>query len=395
MAAVSSRDILEVLRAFKIADDSNVPRNIESIKVSNPSPINMLAVFRFDNQPYYILIDDTADDDVNYILNQMKSAKAGLNGQLIANPKDESITYGMPFKGKECYLFKVMTDKKRLDSELAKRYPDRSRGVWQKYIKAGFVSVNDKVIISPKHEINDSDNIAIDIPESPDYSDTKLPIIYIDDNVIVIDKPSGVLTHAKGPICEEFTVADFFRQYTSYNLDTNRPGIVHRLDRDTSGLLIGARNHETAVSLQKQFADRKVKKIYYAVVKGVLKHKSAKLDLPIGRNLANPSSFRVDPTGKQAITEYQVIDETDKMSLVELRPKTGRTHQLRVHLSYLNAPILGDRVYGKKADRLYLHAAKLEITIPNGKRHIFESKLPSEFIKIFPKAANDEEYILK
>jgi 23S rRNA pseudouridine1911/1915/1917 synthase len=178
-------------------------------------------------------------------------------------------------------------------------------------------------------------------------------------------------------------VADFFRRYTTYNLDTNRPGIIHRLDRDTSGIMIGARNPQTAVLLQKQFADRLAKKTYMAVLDGIPKLPKAQLDLPIGRNPTAPSTFKVDVKGKSALTRYEVIAETDKYSLVKLMPRTGRTHQLRVHMRYINTPILGDKVYGKSADRLYLHAMSLEITIPVGQRRIFEAPVPAEFTDKF------------
>jgi 23S rRNA pseudouridine1911/1915/1917 synthase len=290
----------------------------------------------------------------------------------------------MPYKGKGCYLFVVVSDKKRLDAELSLRYPENSRSTWQKFIKSGFVSVNGQTITTSKHEVVDTDKIAVNVPEKTDFSDSKLPIVYIDDNVIVINKPVGVLSHSKGALNDEFTVADFFKKYTTYNSDTNRPGIIHRLDRDTSGIMIGARNKETAVLLQKQFADRKTAKTYLAIVDGIPKLTRANIDLPINRNPSAPSTFVVDSKGKSAITKYEVIDSTNKYALVRLQPQTGRTHQLRVHMKYLNTPIHGDKIYGKPADRLYLHAASLEITIPNGNRQTFTAAIPVEFKKIFP-----------
>jgi len=112
---------------------------------------------------------------------------------------------------------------------------------------------------------------------------------------------------------------------------------------------------------------------------------AAKIDLPIGRNPSAPSTFRIDPNGKPAQTTYHVLTENDTQSLVELKPTTGRTHQLRVHLAHLNAPILGDRVYGKSSDcRMMLHAQKLEITLPSGERKVFEAAIPNEFKRFFP-----------
>lgn len=384
MAKLSSRDILDILRRFELAGDENVPRHIESVKTSNPNPINTLVSFNFNRNQFFILLDDTADDDIEYIMKQIRTKKSTITGKLLENPADSQTTYALPFKGKGCYLYQVISDKKRLDGELARRYPETSRSTWQKYIKAGHVSINGTVVTSTKHEVTDVDAISINTPDAPDFSDKDLPILYIDDNVIVINKPIGVLSHAKGVLSDEFTVAEFFRRYSSYNADTNRPGIIHRLDRDTSGVMIGARNLETATMLQKQFADRKTKKTYFAVLNGVPKLDKANIDLPIARNPTAPSTFRVDGKGKSALTRYEVIARDDKHALVKLQPQTGRTHQLRVHMAYINTPILGDKVYGKSAARLYLHAYSLEITIPSGNRTTFTAPLPPELINFFP-----------
>lgn len=385
MVKVSSSDIIAILRRFEVATDEHMPRHIEQLVFSHPNPINTLVSFRFNRQQYYVLFDDTAEDDTNYILEQVRTHKLDTIGEVIENPNDHLTTYALPFKGKEVYVFAVRSTKKRLDTTLAERYPDISRSTWQKHIKAGHVSVNGTEQTSPKYDVSDSDSLEISIPEAADFSTHELPIIYLDDNVIVINKPAGILAHAKGALNEEFTVAEFFRRYTTFGLGTNRPGIVHRLDRDTSGVMIGARNPETAHLLQQQFADRKTKKTYTAVVNGLLKQSEAKIDLPIDRNPNAPSTFRVDPKGKSAVTRYHVLatDAADALSLIELRPETGRTHQLRVHMQYLGAPILGDRVYGKPADRLYLHATKLEITIPISQRSVFEAPVPPEFSEFF------------
>lgn len=386
MVKISSADIVTILRKFELANDDNVPRHIEQVKFSNPHEKNTLVSFRFNKQGFYILIDETAEDDTDYVIEQVHTAKYDVKGDVVENPNNNMMTYALPFKGKEVYLFAVTSDKKRLDVLLAERYPDTTRSTWQKHIKAEHVSVNGVVCISPKYDVTENDAIVITIPDATDFSTDELPILYLDDNVIVINKPVGVLTHAKGALNDEFTVGEFFRRYTTVGLDTNRPGIVHRLDRDTSGVMIGARNPETASLIQKQFADRKTKKTYLAIVEGVLKEREAKIDLPISRNPSAPSTFRVDAKGKSAITSYTVLEvnDTETQSLVELRPFTGRTHQLRVHMKYLGSPIVGDRVYGKAADRLYLHAKQLEITIPSGDRKTFNAPTPREFIEKFP-----------
>lgn len=270
----------------------------------------------------------------------------------------------------------------RLDAYMAQYWPETSRSVWQKHIESGYVQVNGVVETSSKRLLDEDDEVTISVPDAPTFDDQTLPVIYQDTNVIVINKPIGVLTHSKGALNDEFTAADFFKRFTTYHTDTNRPGIIHRLDRDTSGILVGALNDETASLLQRQFSERKVHKTYMAVIDGVPKEHEALIDLPIGRNPKEPSTFRVDAGGKSAQTKYRVIKSNGKVSLVELQPLTGRTHQLRVHMAYLGTPIHGDRVYGKPADRLYLHAASLEITIPTSNRQTFTTPVPKEFEEI-------------
>lgn len=383
---ITSSDVLAIMRRYGKADDSHVPRHIEQLQISHPSAINTMAKYKFQKNVYYVLFDDTAEDDTHYILGEILKDKSDAEGVVLENPTSDIMTYGLPFKGKDVYLFELVSGKQRLDVVLAERYPEKSRSTWQKLIKQGCVRVNSRVVDSPKSDVTEADDIRVTLPEETDYSEHELPILYIDDNVIVINKPVGVLTHAKGALSEEFTVADFVRRYTNAGLDTNRPGIVHRLDRDTSGVLIAARNADSSDLLKRQFADRKVKKTYIAVVDGAPKHPHANIDLPIGRNPTAPSTFRVDPKGKSAETSYNVLHTGKGVSLVELKPTTGRTHQLRVHMAYLGTPIHGDRIYGKPADRLYLHAAALEVTIPHGERTTFQAEAPADFNQIIEHA---------
>lgn len=277
----------------------------------------------------------------------------------------------------------------RLDVYAAEYWPEHSRSTWQKYIEKGLVKVNGKIIYSTKYLLDEDDVVTIDALPKPQSATQILPVLYEDNNVIVIDKPVGVLTHAKGAVADEFTVADFIKSRTHSNdeafMNSNRTGIVHRLDRATSGILIAAKNPETQTLLQKQFANRKAHKTYQAIVEKAPKLPIAKIDLPIGRNPKKPSSFRIDAKGKPAITNY----ETTKIlksgaALLELKPVTGRTHQLRVHLAHIGSPILGDSLYGsgKVGQRMFLHAKSLEITIPGkdgNRRVIFEAPLPNDF----------------
>jgi len=269
----------------------------------------------------------------------------------------------------------------RLDAYLAQYFPEHSRSAWQKYIAAGYVKVNGEVVTSNKLTLGEDDEVTADTNAKLHDFSIDLPVIYEDDNVVVINKPVGILSHAKGGIVEEATVADFFKGKTSYGSDTNRPGIIHRLDRATSGIMLGAKNPETAAQLQKQFSKRKVKKTYIAIVKGTPKDVEAHIELPIERNPSHPSQFRVGANGKYAATTYEVLESKNGKSMVKLKPETGRTHQLRVHMAHIGHPIIGDIVYGKSADRMYLHALSLEITLPGGERKVFETPLPEEFEK--------------
>ena len=386
MSKTLSRDIRIILRQFEIAGELTMKSEISLMKEVELRQGCTLITFVFSKAKYYVLIDGNANDDEHYIVEQIQTMEPEVNGKLVRNPLDDSqTTYGMPFKGKDAYLFKLVVEKRRLDIELSNRYPNLSRSTIQKYIKAGHVQVGGVVILQPKKDVLVTDDIAMVPPVPTDFSEREIPIIYIDDNVIVVNKPTGLLTHSKGVMNDEFTVADFFRRYTTFGLETNRPGIVHRLDRDTSGVIIGARNEETADLLKKQFADRVTKKEYMAVTDGVPKTANAIIDLPIGRNPSAPSTFRVDSNGKAAITTYEVVDSNKSQALIKLWPKTGRTHQLRVHMQYVLAPIAGDRVYNKKkAGRLYLHAHSLEITIPASKRVTFTAPVPAEFTDKFP-----------
>lgn len=386
MSKTLTRDIRVILRQFEIAGELTMKTEISQSKETELRQGVSLTVFVFDKTKYYLLIDANANDDKTYVLEQIQTMDSEVIGHVVKNPLDTThTTYGMPFKGKDAYLFKVTTPKRRLDHELTNRYPKLTRSTLQKYIKAGHVKVSGVVVTRPKQDVLETDDIALSPPEQTDFSDRELTIIYIDDNVIVVNKPSGVLTHSKGVLNDEFTVADFFRRYTTFGLETNRPGIVHRLDRDTSGVIIGARHQEAADMLKKQFADRKVKKEYIAITDGIPGTRNAVIDLPIGRNPSAPSTFRIDPSGKLAITTYEVIETSKTQALVKLWPKTGRTHQLRVHMQYLGAPIAGDKIYAKKKSfRLFLHSRSLEITIPPSRRETFTAPVPAEFTDKFP-----------
>ena len=282
----------------------------------------------------------------------------------------------------------------RLDSYIAQYWSERSRAQWQKLIEAGHVYVNGEVCTKVSFELGEDDEVTVKAPKPP-VLDGNVDVIYEDDHVLVMNKPSGVLSHAKGLMPDEFTVAEFVRRHLHFTPDTNenRAGIVHRLDRDTSGVIIAAKDEDTVTFLQRQFHDRKAKKTYIAIVRGVPAHPKATIDVPIGRNPKRPSSFRVDPNGKQAQTHYEVLGSSRDMTVVRLKPTTGRTHQLRVHMAYIGMPIVGDELYGGGTSplaRLCLHAYELEITIPRNAssdvdespRRTFTAPLPQDFRRL-------------
>ncbi len=379
------KEALQVLKEFKIAPKSATTPVLSRFQETEPRGVTRVTSLVYNAERYIIVVDDSIEDDLQSLQTLIEELYPSVKGEAVRNPQEKSFeTYGMPFKFRDAYLYKVEPATARLDVELGARFPDLTRATIQKYIKAGYVRVNGKEVTKPSADVKDTADIILQTPDATDFTAEELPILYMDDAVIVVNKPAGILTHSKGVMNDEFTVADFFRRYTSVGLDTNRPGTVHRLDRDTSGVIIGARTEEAAHMLKRQFADRTAKKVYLAVVAGVPKIEEAMIDLPIGRNPNAPSTFRVDVKGKPAITTYKVLSSNGVNSLLELRPKTGRTHQLRVHMQYIGTPIAGDRVYEKKksADRLHLHAETLELTIPGSERRTFAATAPEEFKKL-------------
>ncbi len=276
----------------------------------------------------------------------------------------------------------------RLDVAAVNAMPNLSRAFIQKLCSEGKVRINGTVE-KPGYKLRVGDKLEIDYDADKEQQvpDIELPVAYEDNDCVVVDKPAGVLTHAQGKLSHEATVATFLRSRLSKKLAGSewgtgeRVGIVHRLDRATSGLIICAKSQDALSKLQKQFANRSAKKTYIAVVMGHLREPEALIDMPIERNPKAPATFRVGSNGKEARTYYKVLSESDKYSLLELKPETGRTHQLRVHLMQLGHPIVGDYLYGdaKFGDRLFLHAAGLSIKLPNGQSTTFESPVPSEF----------------
>jgi 23S rRNA pseudouridine1911/1915/1917 synthase len=282
------------------------------------------------------------------------------------------------------YIVKAKDAGKRLDVFVTEQYPQFARSALEVLFKNKSVQVNGQ-LVKAGYKLREGDLITVDestLFQEPEY--LELPTIHEDENVVVINKPAGVLTHSKGSINYEGTVATFLQpKITDKTLTGSRAGIVHRLDRPTSGVIIGVKDAQALKYLQKQFSQRKTKKTYYAIAEGWLSPAEALIDAPIARNPKRPQTFMIAAEGKSAQTQYKTIQNFEKngqkYSLLELKPVTGRTHQLRVHLAYIKHPIVGDAVYGKVGDYTYLHAESLEISLPGGVRKVFTAPLPNNF----------------
>ncbi len=277
----------------------------------------------------------------------------------------------------------------RLDQRVVALMPLLSRSFATKLINDGKVTVNGQVVTKGGTKLKPEDEVVIDYHEEEFViPEIELPVLYEDDDCVLISKPIGLLTHSKGAFNPEASVATWLHNRiedkTLVEADAHQPnrraGIVHRLDRATSGVMIAAKTAKALTWLQKQFSQRKAKKTYIAIVSGHLRQPEAVIDMPIERNPKAPATFRVGPNGKPAVTHYKVLQETDHLTMLELQPETGRTHQLRVHLGQLGHPIVGDTLYhGKPGKRMFLHAASLEITLPSRERQVFAAPVPEEF----------------
>ena len=275
------------------------------------------------------------------------------------------------------------SDNQRIDSYLAQLRPELSRAAWQQKIKSGLVTINGAAI-KPKYKIQPGDMIAVESSPEAASQQFEIPIIFENSDVIIINKPAGLLTHRVNNNSNEASVVESIRaKLNGFNETSLRPGIVHRLDRDTSGVLVVAKTPEVLTKLQQQFAQRRVTKEYRAVLTGALSEPEATINLPLARSAGQPHTFEVNANGKEAKTRLKLIAEIGDNSLVSLSPTTGRTHQLRVHCAYIGHPIVGDRLYGvktKQSARLMLHAYKLKFNLDD-QTYEYSAKLPRGFGK--------------
>ena len=286
------------------------------------------------------------------------------------------------------------TQKKRIDSYIVDKNINLSRTAIKRLLDEGKILVNGKKQKpSYKPEVGDIITIEIMKPKEVELKPQDIPIdiIYEDKDIIVVNKPKGMVVHpANGN--PDGTLVNAILAKCKDSLSgiggEIRPGIVHRLDKDTSGLLIIAKNDQAHINMSKQIQDRKVIKKYIALVKGVIGENTATIDMPIARSTKDRKKMAVDPKGKEAITHYKVLQRYDKCTLLEIKIDTGRTHQIRVHMSYIGHPVVGDMQYSNGKNEFgiegqMLHSKYLEFDHPiTGKRLKLEAPLPEYFEQV-------------
>jgi len=277
----------------------------------------------------------------------------------------------------------------RLDKFIAGQLDDLTRTQVQKLIAEGLVTVNGQAEKAGL-KLNPGDRVSVTVPVvAPSEliaEDIPLNIVYEDDDLLVVDKPAGMTVHP-APGHREHTLANaVLSRLTEVpdTVDAERPGIVHRLDKDTSGVMVIAKNNKAHESLGTQFKDRVVEKVYRVLVKGHLSPEDGIIEAPVGRDPRHRERMAVvgESRGREARTEYRVLEYLDDYTLLEVRPITGRTHQIRVHLDAIGYPVVGDDVYGVKSPHLsrqFVHALRLGFKLPStGEYREFTTEPPPE-----------------
>ena len=301
-------------------------------------------------------------------------------------------------------LVPVEAENQRLDLFLASRFSETSRSAIQRAISGGDITVNGKTV-KPSHRLRAGEEITGEIPAAPVIDavpeDIPLDIVYEDEEIIVVNKPAGMVTHP-GAGAASGTLANGLVYYLNRigrqpprRGGASRPGIVHRLDVGTSGLIVVAKTDRAHLNLAEQFESRSVMKAYTAMVYGVVREDSGKIEAPIGRDPRNRVKMAVTRDGRHATTLYRVVERFDELTLLDVEIKTGRTHQIRVHLAHIKHPVVADSTYGAgrsnsiksaklraavaRLDRPFLHAARLGFTHPATREGMeFTASLPNE-----------------
>jgi 23S rRNA pseudouridine1911/1915/1917 synthase len=291
--------------------------------------------------------------------------------------------YGLEFTG---------PDEKRLDHFLAQSLPQFSRSRLQGLIRRGSVWIDGIAAVKAGQMLVPGSHVSVKVP-APEPTGLQaesipLDVIYEDDDVLIVNKPAGMVVHPgaghkRGTLVNAAVAHDGAMMGVG---GEERPGVVHRLDKDTSGLIALAKNDPSLHWLQEQFQAREVHKTYLALVDGRPPTASGKIQAPIGRDPAHRRQMSIlrEGKGRDAVTEYSTREMFDQHALLELHPVTGRTHQIRLHCAFLGCPVVGDRIYGRRRpsipmERHFLHAWKLELVLPSAsKRREFVAPLPQE-----------------
>ena len=291
---------------------------------------------------------------------------------------------------------------KRLDIVLAETFPEYSRSRLKKWLECDLVCVDQKIVNKPSYKVTfpaklelrvPDENLTEDLPEK-----IKIDIVYSSDSYIVIDKNAGMVVHPGAGNKSGTLLNALLHQYPELK-KLPRAGIVHRLDKDTSGLMVVARNESAMQSLSEQISDRSIKRIYQAFTVGRIE-RSGKVEAPIGRHPKNRQKQAIIDTGREAISHYKVLKNFGSYSHLEVSLETGRTHQIRVHMNHLGFPLIGDPLYGRRRrfaknthqklreiiesfPRQALHAAQLSFIDPATSKEVnYQSKLPSDLVEL-------------
>ncbi|MDR1417559.1 MAG: RluA family pseudouridine synthase [Endomicrobium sp.] len=282
-------------------------------------------------------------------------------------------------------------ENERIDSYLTSIYKDFSRSYFQRLILDQKVFVNGGPVLS-SYKLKHNDRVVFKFKEEESLQinpeNIELDIIYEDEDIVIINKQAGIVVHPS----YGHTSGTLLNALVAHSNGKYRPYLVHRLDKDTSGIIIFAKNEKSKISISKQLQNRAVKKIYYAAVKGIIVENKGRIEAPIGRAPQNRKLMSVNSLAKKmAITEFKVISRKDGYTLLEVRIITGRTHQIRSHMKYINHPVVGDFQYGgpeiingRNYKRQMLHAYSVTFTHPNiSKKISFTAPLPKDMSEIF------------
>ncbi len=298
--------------------------------------------------------------------------------------------------------FLIAEEEGRLDQVLVSHLPEMSRSQVQRLIKSGAVLVNGRPS-KPAYRPEPGDEIAVTMPdeiEEPVRAEPiPLDVVYEDEHLLVVNKPAGMVVHPGAGHTSGTLVNGLLARYPQIAGvgGLERAGIVHRLDKDTSGVLLVARGPDTHSALQHQFKRRQVRKTYLALVEGAVSPREGVIEVPIGRDKRQRKRMAATRTGRPAVTQYRVRESFRQHTLLEVRPHTGRTHQVRVHLAWMGYPIVGDRVYGQRRqpllpNRHFLHAYELGFTHPTTQEWMTVSApLPQELVEVLERLRRKQE----